>query len=151
MSELEQIARRLCRLRGLDPDELAAGFPRWQFMAAKIIRDDQPIRNDDRYTVRVEFDGRPFDWDAYLEHVRAVAQRNAEIVIETINDMQGGFMEYDADYWRDGAQYQLAKFYAVHTKEALIEAQAAHVEKLQAKLRELQPLRDTESGRVREG
>jgi len=83
---LELAARRLCKLRGLDPDELAAGFPRWQFMAARILRERQDM-NDDRYTVRVDFDGQPFDWDAYLAHVRAVAQRNAAIVIETINDM----------------------------------------------------------------
>ena len=42
----------------------------------------------------------------------------------------------------------LLKFYAVDTLEALVEAQARHIEKLQAKL---PPLRDEQPGRVREG
>ena len=42
----------------------------------------------------------------------------------------------------------LLKFYAVDTLEALVEAQAHHIEKLQLRLT---PLRDEQSGRVREG
>lgn len=56
--------------------------------------------------------------------------------------------ELDKGYWRDDEQYQLAKFYAVHSKDALIDAQAKHIEKLQAAL---PPRRDTQPGRVREG
>lgn len=42
----------------------------------------------------------------------------------------------------------LLRFYAVDTLEGLVEAQARHVEKLQAKL---PPMRDEQPGRVREG
>jgi len=48
----------------------------------------------------------------------------------------------------DESQLQLARFYGADTKDALIEAQAKHIEKLQAKL---PALRDEQPGRVREG
>ncbi len=41
---------------------------------------------------------------------------------------------------------RLLKFYAVDSLEALVEAQAHHVERLQAKL---PPMRDEQPGRVR--
>ncbi len=60
-----------------------------------------------------------------------------ELLLDSLGDVS---MTLDKGYWRDDAQYRLARFYAVYTKDALIEAQAKHIEKLQA-ARQL--LRDT--------
>ncbi len=55
---------------------------------------------------------------------------------------------HEGNHWADDAQEQLARFYGVHTKDALIEAQAKHIEKLQARL---PPLRDEQPRNPREG
>lgn len=50
-----------------------------------------------------------------------------------------GQPDYNKGYWRDEAQYNLAVFYAVYTKDELIYRQAQHIERLQESLRKASP------------